>query len=211
MESTHRAAAVTLALFDFDGTITRKDTFVDFLRTAAHPLRLYPALVVVVPLWLLHRVRLLSVSPIKAFLIFAAFKGWSARAFEEQGRRYATERLPHLLNPVLVDRIGFHQSRRHRVVVVTASATEWIAPWCTEHGIELISTQVEKRHNRLTGRFLGKDCRGAEKARRVRETIDLAAAGYIYAYGDSPDDREMLALAHERYWCRKGALQCESR
>jgi phosphatidylglycerophosphatase C len=202
---------VTLALFDFDGTITRRDTFVDFLRSAAHPLRLYPALVVVMPLWVLHRVRLLSVSPIKKVLIFAAFKGWSACAFEERGRRYAKERLPHLLNPVVVSRIGFHQSQRHRVVVVTASPADWIAAWCTEHGIEVISTQVEKTNNRLTGRLLGKDCRGAEKARRIRETIDLSAARYIYAYGDSRDDREMLALAHERYWWKKGALHCESR
>ena len=55
-------------------------------------------------------------------------------------------------------------------------------------------------NGRLTGRYRGADCSGAEKARRIKERYDLTRYPIVYAYGDTEEDREMLALAHERYY-----------
>jgi len=59
---------------------------------------------------------------------------------------------------------------------------------------------METRGERLTGRYHGAQCVGEEKARRVRESHDLAAYGTCYAYGDTHEDEAMLALAHKRYY-----------
>ena len=52
----------------------------------------------------------------------------------------------------------------------------------------------------LTGRSLGAQCVGAEKARRVRERYDLSSYALVYAYGDTNEDRALLALAHRRVY-----------
>ncbi|MCW0450997.1 hypothetical protein NB721_000083 [Xanthomonas sacchari] len=53
---------------------------------------------------------------------------------------------------------------------------------------------------RLTGRYRHGDC-GPRKAALIRMQYDLNAYRRIYAYGDSREDRPMLALAHERWYC----------
>jgi phosphoserine phosphatase len=44
------------------------------------------------------------------------------------------------------------------------------------------------------------ECSGGEKVRRIRERYDLTQYPIIYAYGDTDEDREMLELAHEKYY-----------
>lgn len=51
----------------------------------------------------------------------------------------------------------------------------------------------------LTGRYADGDC-GPHKARLIRTRYDVAACSRVYAYGDSREDRPMLALAHERWY-----------
>ena len=48
------------------------------------------------------------------------------------------------------------------------------------------------------GRCLRPD--GAEKARRVRERYDLSRYPVVHAYGDTHEDRDLLALAHRRWY-----------
>jgi MFS family permease len=63
-----------------------------------------------------------------------------------------------------------------------------------------LGVAVEERAGRLTGRCLDGDCSGAEKVRRIRERFDLSRYTLLYAYGDTPDDREMLDLADRKYY-----------
>ncbi len=60
----------------------------------------------------------------------------------------------------------------------------------------------------MTGEYAGGDCTGAEKARRVRERYDLSRYPVVYAYGDTPEDYELLRLASKRYfrWQELGEL-----
>ena len=64
--------------------------------------------------------------------------------------------------------------------------------------LNVIATRLERDPGgRLTGRLAGLNCRGPEKARRVREWLaghDLTGAE-LWAYGDSPGDAELLAAA----------------
>lgn len=52
----------------------------------------------------------------------------------------------------------------------------------------------------LTGRYFGRQCVRDEKVQRVREMFDLSTYDRIYAYGDTQEDLELLAIAHERYY-----------
>ena len=54
----------------------------------------------------------------------------------------------------------------------------------------------------MTGRYLDGDI-GAYKVREITRRIALASHPRIHAYGDSREDRGMLALAHERWYAGK--------
>jgi len=82
---------------------------------------------------------------------------------------------------------------------VSGSLDLYLRPWCETLGLELICNRLESRDGRLTGRYHGGDC-GPRKVEQIRRRFDLSRYTRIHAYGDSAEDRPMLALAHERWF-----------
>jgi phosphatidylglycerophosphatase C len=84
-------------------------------------------------------------------------------------------------------------------VICTASPEILIAPFAKRLGAEgLIGTRLEfDAQDRVTGRFIGLNCRAAEKVVRLTEAygpeLRLTAA-----YGDTSGDTEMLAAAERK-------------
>ena len=66
--------------------------------------------------------------------------------------------------------------------------------------MKVICTTIEEQRGTLTGRYVEGDCCGAEKVRRIRAHYDLSSYPIVYAYGDSGEDREMMALADKKYY-----------
>jgi phosphatidylglycerophosphatase C len=189
-----------LALFDFDGTVTVSDTYAPFLRFAVSPLRAAIGGTLVSPAFVAYKLGLLSTSRTRVVISRGSFQGAAATAVRSLGRRYATEVLPTVIRPTALDRLRWHQQRGDRVAVVSASLDVYLAPWCQAHDVECVCTELEERDGWMTGRYRGGDCSGEEKARRIRAQFDLSTFARIYAYGDSAEDRAMLALAHEKYF-----------
>ena len=86
------------------------------------------------------------------------------------------------------------------VVIVSASAGNWIRKWSDSYGLELISTSLEIKNGLITGRIEGRNCHGEEKVRRIRERWNLDDFDEVYAYGDSEGDKPMLALATTSFY-----------
>lgn len=202
---TRRAAALdrgrgmNLALFDFDGTITSRDSFKPFLYFAARE-RVAIGTLLLAPLLAAHKVGWVPTSTLRAAGAYVGFRGRRQAELYELGARYAAT-LAAIIRPEALDRIRWHQAQGDTIVVVSASLDPYLSAWCRQLGVELICTQLEVKHGRATGRYDGGDCTGREKARRVRERYELARYPVIYAYGDTPEDADLLALAHRRYFC----------
>ncbi len=189
------AASQTLALFDLDGTLTRRDTLSDLLvrrfgvwRCLLAGIRLAPWLIAV-PLRCVHR----DTAKVKVLGYF--FAGMKETDFVELGRWYATSHLAKLLRPLAWERLQWHRDKGHRVIVVSASIVDWIRPWTESLNIEVLATELERHNGQLTGELDGPNCRKAEKVTRLRQHLDLDAYSPIYAYGDTEGDRAMLAVA----------------
>lgn len=191
---------MNLALFDFDGTITVGDTFSPFLRFAVRPSRVALGGLLVSPFVLGYRLRLVSASRARPIVARVAFQGERVDTVRALGRKYATEVLPNVLRPNALERIDWHQRQGDVVVVVSASLDVYLDPWCEAIGVQRICTELEVRNGRLTGRYRQGDCSGDAKVRRIREQHDLSRYPVIYAYGDTSEDRDMLELAHRRYY-----------
>jgi phosphatidylglycerophosphatase C len=192
-------AAMNLALFDFDGTITREDSFKPFLYFAARQ-RVAIGTLLLAPLLAAHELGWVSASRLRAAGAYVGFRGRRHAELCELGALYV-RRLREIVRPEALDKIRWHQAQGDTVVVVSASLHPYLSAWCRELGVELICTELEVKDGRLTGRYSGGDCSGREKARRVRERYALAQYPVIYAYGDTPEDAELLALAHRRFFC----------
>jgi phosphatidylglycerophosphatase C len=196
-----------VAAFDLDGTVTRRDCVVPFLRriggTAPIAGRLaLDARDVVAALMRRDRDRL------KAAAARAAFTGRPYADVEADGREFAAFVHHAWLRPDVVERIGWHRGCGHDVVLVSASFGVYVRPLgASLDATDIVATElVVDAGGRCTGELLGGNCRGAAKVRRLHCWLDEhrggRAAVEVWAYGDSPGDRDLLAAADHAVWAR---------
>jgi phosphatidylglycerophosphatase C len=205
-------AGKTLSLFDFDGTLTRRDSFKDFLIFAVGIRTFLTGVVPLSPWILLYLLRVISNEKAKQRVFAYFFKGWSRERFQDIGQQFARERLSHLLRPEAAARLKWHQRQNHTICVVSASFEDYLKDWCDEQGLDLIGTKAEVKNNVLTGQFATANCYGPEKLRRVKERYELGQFQTIYAYGDSRGDKELLSAAHQKFYrCFGGPPDPESK
>ncbi|MBB6366789.1 HAD superfamily phosphoserine phosphatase-like hydrolase [Xanthomonas sacchari] len=141
----------------------------------------------------------MSATALRTRVTRLVFAGRDADDIARQAEHYAQEALPLLLRPDMMQRIAWHQAQAHAVAVVSGSLDLYLRPWCTQHGLHVICNRLDVQDGRLTGRYRHGDC-GPRKAALIRMHYDLGAYQRIYAYGDSREDRPMLAMAHERWY-----------
>ena len=191
---------MNLALFDFDGTVTRSDTWTPFMRLAVKPARMLAARALLGPVVVGYRLGMVSASQGRQMAARVGLRGENAAAVRQLGVEYATAVLPGTVRKPALERIAWHKSQGDHVVIVSASLDVYLGPWCERSGLDYIGTRLEEQGGRLTGRYIEGDCTGTEKVRRIRDRFDLARYEVVYGYGDSGEDREMLELAHRKFY-----------
>lgn len=189
-----------IALFDFDGTITHCDTFTPFVKSAVPRSRKLFGQFFLAPLIIGHRYGLVSSSHVRQKVIQVGFKGLAASTLAELGHQYADSFIPKVLRPQAVERLKWHKERGDRILIVSASLKVYLDPWCKAMGFEVCGVNLEEKCGRLTGRYTGGDCTAGKKADRIRAVANLDEYEHVYAYGDTVEDTEMLALADTRYF-----------
>ena len=185
-----------VAAFDVDGTLTTGDCVTPFLRRAAGR-RLWTTL-------LRHPLALAAAAARRdrdrlKELACSALRGIESTEIEHLGEAFAREVGAGRLRDDTVARLRRHRELGHTVILASASLDPYLVPLGRSLGVDaVVCTVLERgRDGRFTGRLVGANCRGAEKARRVRGWLlehDLADAE-LWAYGDSSGDDELLALA----------------
>lgn len=191
---------MNLALFDFDGTITSSDTWTPFMRAAVRPVRMVAGGVIMSPVVLGYQLGMVSASTARQAVVRVGFHGTDAATIRKLGVHYAATMLPRTMRQLALERIAWHRAQGDHIVVVSGSLDVYLGPWCAARGLDCICSALEERGGRLTGRYVKGDCSGPEKVRRIRQGYDLTRYSVVYAYGDSGEDREMLALAHRKYY-----------
>lgn len=193
-----------LALFDFDGTITHEDTFTKFIFYAAGKNKVRLGKLLLLPLIVRYKLGWMQGYDIREKVFRFALKGVDIEVARAKAIEFSNDVMPRYIRSEALERIEWHQQRGNKVVIVSASLNLYLQPWCQKLGIDLICTELESANGILTGNYLGGDCSSLEKAIRVKQCYLLEDYDNIYAYGDTPEDNEMLALANKRlYQCLK--------
>jgi len=189
-----------IAFFDFDGTITTKDTLLEFIKFSRGRFRYYIGFLLNSPWLVAMKLKVISNQTAKQRIFTWFFRNHSLDDFQEQCSRFATTAIPGLLRPKALKEIQLLQEKGATVVVVSASPENWILPWARTLSLSVISTRLETANNVLTGRIYLRNCHGKEKCARIRENYQLEDFSDIYAYGDSSGDKPMLELATKSFY-----------
>lgn len=189
-----------LAVFDFDGTITWKDSFVPFLRFSfGTPVFAARMLRMVIPSVRFMTGRI-SRDDLKAILVRTFLSGVKEAWIEERANAFCKARWPSLMKPESLAEIERQLAAGAEVTICSASPALVLRPFAERLGIKLIATRLEVVGGMLTGRIVGRNCRCDEKVRRL-QAIYLDRHEYIvHAWGDSRGDREMLDSADVAHW-----------
>lgn len=187
-----------LALFDFDGTLYDKDSFTGFIFYVHSKRHIALQGLKVLPYIQSYYLGFYPAYHMRPKLFQAMFKQAEVIEIEAHAKQYA-EHLIKGLNPALYTQLKQHQTLGDDVVLVSASVDIYLKYVCEILSIDLICTQVEHNTQRYTGRYLTADCSCEHKAQRIKEKYELDSYHVIYAYGNSIEDAEMLALANFTY------------
>lgn len=190
----------TIVFFDFDGTITSKDTLQEMLIYIKGSRNYYLGLLYLSPILLAYKLRLLPNYKAKRILLTFFLKGLDEITFNNYCKEFVCTHLSKLIRTKAVEEIKKHIKNDHKVVVVSASPENWVALWCHQYDIDCIATKLEVCNSKLTGNLYGKNCHGIEKVDRIKSIYDLSKFESIIAYGDTNGDKPMLKLATKKHY-----------
>ncbi len=201
-----------VAAFDFDGTITQRDTLLGFLRHVGGSGRTARALVTHSPGLARGLRHDESRDTAKEAVLGDILRGRAEREVVEAGGRYA-ELLPSRFRPDIVERVRWHRDEGHELVIVSASLVYYLHPVAEALGVgHVIGVEMEVADDgRLTGSLAKANVRAAQKEVRLREwlgnTGDSAddRALELWAYGNSSGDDQLLAMSDHPVWVGKRA------
>lgn len=186
----------SVAVFDLDGTLTVRDTFVPFLvgiliRTPSRWLRTVPLAFGV----LLYFLALRDNTWLKSHFLRHILGGISTDRIELWGAAFADRLIASGLRAEGLRRLKNHLEAGHDVVLATASPDIYVEPLVFKLGIEkFVCTRTERDGvGRFTGRLDGKNCKGIEKLSRVIALLDDDNENRTaYAYSDDHADLPLL-------------------
>jgi len=197
------AMNVTVAAFDVDNTLTVRDCVVPFMRSAAGTGRLMKVMLSNIG-DTIQNVRRRDRDALKAKFVAGIFSGKSASVVEELGVQFASKVADRWLRSDVAARMRWHQEQGHVVILVSASLGAYLHPLGDLLEVDaVLCTEMEVIDGVLTGRLVGKNCRGEEKVSRVqkwREEAGIDVQDLVYAYGDSSGDKQLLDLFSQPTW-----------
>jgi phosphatidylglycerophosphatase C len=188
---------MNLALFDFDGTISTRDSyllFTGFLDRKKYRL----GCLILAPRIIGYLAGIYPNHALKEDFLRFFYRGKTLNEIQILARRFCFREIPDIIRPGAMECIRQHQDGGDTVVVVSACPRQILEPWCRAINADIIATELETdQKSRITGKIAGKNCWGSEKVSRIQARYALEDYDGIFAYGDSKGDLPMLELADQ--------------
>ena len=189
-----------LALFDFDGTITTKDTLLELGKFHKGKFLFVFYMILLLPWLILMKAGVLVNWKVKERYLKLFFGGMDEKEFSKLCKKFASNKLPELIRPLSLVALKKFRDDQYDIYIVSASVVDWIQPWAQIHGIQVIATELEKKEGKITGKLNGINCHGTNKVTKIQECLNLDDYKVIEAFGDSSGDKQMLAIATKSYY-----------
>jgi len=192
-------------IFDLDGTITRKDTYLPFLFDCVRKsgLRASAALL---PLYaLLNLLGIIENEKLKAVCLYKTLSGVRAKHRAGDIDGFIERLLKTGLNKDVIEILNTHLRKNDNVIMATASFDLYTHSLADRLGIKnVICTKAEIRKGIITGRLLGRNCRGHEKLKRLEEVVSEAQWKGSIFYTDHHSDLPVLKKVSRGFLVKPG-------
>ncbi len=188
-----------LYCFDFDGTLTYKDTmfmYLKFYDSTKYRIQFLRH----VPLFILLKLKLAETEKVKKSFIGSILRGQTQQKIEQKSKQFFEQHYPKIVRENALDFIKNIDRNNTQSLLVTASLDIWVKPFADELKMQLVSTRAEFKNGVFTGNFVGKNCNGKEKLVRIKAEINDSKYDKIIAFGDTSGDRPMLKWANEGHY-----------
>ncbi|MDO3642860.1 HAD family hydrolase [Mucilaginibacter sp. L3T2-6] len=189
-----------IAFFDFDGTITTKDTLLEVIKHQKGKILFYTGFLLNAPTLIGLKLKMVSNQKAKERMLRYFFSGMNIAAFQQACNKFVDEVLPAMIRMDAIEEIQKLKAEGFEVVVVSASPTNWIQKWTDANGLGLIATNLQYIDKTLSGYIDGVNNNAEEKVARIKAVYNLAEYDEIYCYGDSSGDKPMLALGTKAFY-----------
>ena len=180
-------------LIDFDGTVIEGDSLIKFSYFSLSIFRFFKfwlSVFIIIPFY--------SRSDLKQ-MFYSNFNEFNLDDFNSLCLDFHAQKLRKLIKKSFNDFIK-NLNEDSKIVVVSASISNYLKPWCDEMDFDLISTELEVVNGKLTGRFSTPNCNGKEKVKRIKEKYNLSDYDEIHVFGNSKGDFPMLELGTHKYY-----------
>lgn len=193
-------ATKVLSVFDFDGTLTRHDSFVPFLKFAFGHRQFNRRMLRLALPSLNFLARRVDRDQLKAQLISTFLTGIEATWLEQQAEAFCEQAWSRLMRPAGLQAVAGELRSGALVTLCSASPALVLQPFARRLGIELIGTELEVIDGVLSGRIAGHNCRCENKVLRLEQVYGPLGQYRLRAWGDTRGDRELLAAAQDAHW-----------
>ena len=193
---------MTIHAFDFDGTLTRRDTLIEFIRYVKGNKEFLIGFLKHLHLLIMMKLGIMPNWKTKRIIFQYFFGGMTLEKFNEYCEKFAKEKASLLRKKGMVA-VNKAVMDGDQVVIISASIENWVEPFFrfqVSNNINIIGTKIQVVNGKLTGRFLTKNCYGEEKVRRLLEQYPDRKEYKLVAYGDSRGDHALLDFADEGHY-----------
>jgi phosphatidylglycerophosphatase C len=200
-----------LAAFDFDGTLSRRDTLLPFLAAVDGTSAFAAAWTHLAGQAARGRLDVRDRDEVKARLVRRLLAGRSLDELVSKGERYARDLMSDdRLRPLVVDRLHAHRDRGDTCVLVSASLVYYLEPIARAFGLDgVVGVRPAEEAGVLTGELTRPNVRAEQKVVQLQEWLDARGLtprpGERSAYGNTSGDHALLAHADHRYWLGRSA------
>jgi phosphatidylglycerophosphatase C len=203
--ATHASPRRVVAAFDFDGTVTDRDTLVPFLVLGFGRARVIAVFAALAVTGLGVLLRLVTIDEFKVRVLRRLVAGVPAQRLRALGPVHARAITPWL-RPSALHRIAWHRARGDVLVLVSSTLDVYLRHVGAELGFDVVlSSRLQVRRGadgvaRFDGELDGADCTGPEKLRRLAALVGDLSTVELHAYGDSAGDAALLAAADHAHF-----------
>jgi len=187
---------VKIYFFDFDGTLFKRDSMIEFLLfLESYQLLFYLKNLIFIPIYLLFKTKIISRTSVKEIFLKIHLFNKTKKEIELSSKNFSK----YIIKYMYKDALDYLSKIEGEKCIVSASLDIWMNDIARELNCNLISTEsifINKRFNRIDG----KNCFGNEKVKKIKKYYNLLEYDTIYVFGDSDGDNEMLNLSDNSYY-----------